>query len=143
MRELKYRVYIPENNKFVYFGLNDFDYSYRDLTSDKYPIQQYTGMKDKYGKPIYEGDVIRGIFDFGPAGFKEEILPVHWDNEKGYQWDYWRLMTIEVLGNLHEWPCRKPKSFDHNGECLTCDAWATDCPFLKFCPSPKLILKQQ
>jgi len=142
MRELKYRVYIPENNKFVYFGLNDFDYSYRDLTSDKYPIQQYTGMKDKYGKPIYEGDVIRGIFDFGPAGFKEEILPVDWNNERGYQWDYWRLMTIEVLGNLNEWPCHKPKSFDHNGECLTCDAWATDCPFLKFCPSPKLILKQ-
>jgi hypothetical protein len=142
MRELKYRVYIPEFSKFVYFGLNDFDYSDRYLTSDEYPIQQYTGMKDKYGKPIYEGDVIRGIFDFGPAGFKEEILPVTWHNERGYQWDYWRLMTIEVLGNLNEWPCHKPKSFDHNGECLTCDAWATDCPFLKFCPSPKLILKQ-
>jgi hypothetical protein len=142
MRELKYRVYIPENNKFVYFGLNDFDYSYRDLTSDKYPIQQYTGMKDKYGKLIYEGDVIRGIFDFGPAGFKEEILPVHWHNERGYQWDYWRLTTIELLGNLHEWPCHKPGSFDHNSECLTCDGWPSDCPFLKFCPSPKLILKQ-
>jgi len=145
-RELKYRVYIPEANRFVYFGLNDFDYSDRslisDLISDKYPIQQYTGMKDKYGKPIYEGDVIRGIFDFGPAGFKEEILPVHWHNERGYQWDYWRLMTIEVLGNLHEWPCHKPNSFDHNSECLTCDGWPSDCPFLKFCPSPKLILKQ-
>jgi hypothetical protein len=99
-------------------------------------------MKDKYGKLIYEGDVIRGIFDFGPAGFKEEILPVTWHNERGYQWDYWRLMTIEVLGNKYEWPCRKPGSFDENGECLTCDCWATDCPFLKFCPSPKLILKQ-
>jgi len=145
-RELKYRVYIPEANRFVYFGLNDFDYSDRslisDLISDKYPIQQYTGMKDKYGKPIYEGDVIRGIFDFGPAGFKEEILPVDWNNERGYQWDYWRLMTIEVLGNEHEWPCHKPKAFDHNSECLTCDGWPSDCPFLKFCPSPKLILKQ-
>ena len=141
MRELKYRVYIPEFSKFVYFDFNNFDYSDRYLTSDEYPIQQYTGMKDKNGKPIYEGDVIRGIFDFGPAGFKEEILPVDWNNERGYQWDYWRLMTIEVLGNLHEWPCHKPKSFDHNGECLTCDAWATDCPFLKFSSSPKLILK--
>jgi hypothetical protein len=145
-RELKYRVYIPEFSKFVYFGLNDFDYSDRslisDLISDKYPIQQYTGMKDKYGKPIYEGDVIRGIFDFGPAGFKEEILPVDWNNERGYQWDYWRLITIEVLGNLNEWPCRKPGNFDNNGECLTCDCWATDCPFLKFSPSSKLILKQ-
>jgi hypothetical protein len=132
MRELKYRVYIPEFSKYVYFGLNDFDYSDRYLTNDEYPIQQYTGMKDKYGKPIYEGDVIRGIFDFGPAGFKEEILPVDWNNERGYQWDYWRLMTIEVLGNEHEWPCHKPKAFDHKSECLTCDAWATQCPFLKF-----------
>lgn len=132
MRELKYRVYIPEFSKYVYFGLNDFDYSDRYLTNDEYPIQQYTGMKDKYGKPIYEGDVIRGIFDFGPAGFKEEILPVTWHNERGYQWDYWRLMTIEVLGNEHEWPCRKAGSFDNNGECLTCDCWATDCPFIKF-----------
>lgn len=141
MRELKYRVYIPEFSKYVYFGLNDFDYSDRYLTNDKYPIQQYTGMKDKYGKPIYEGDVIRGLFDFGPAGFKEEILPVTWHNERGYQWDYWRLMTIEVLGNLHEWPCHKPGSFDHNSECLTCDGWPSDCPFLKFCPSRKLTLK--
>jgi hypothetical protein len=141
MRELKYRVYIPEFSKYVYFGLNDFDYSDRYLTSDEYPIQQYTGMKDKYGKLIYEGDVIRGLFDFGPAGFKEEILPVTWHNERGYQWDYWRLITIEILGNEHEWPCRKPGSFDNNGECLTCDCWATDCPFLKFSSSRKLTLK--
>ena len=142
-RELKFRVYIKETSKYVYFSLGDFDYSKRVANNQSdIPIQQYTGMMDKYNQPIYEGDVIRGIFDFGPAGFKEEILPVDWNNERGYQWDYWRLMTIEVLGNLHEWPCHKPKSFDHNGECLTCDAWATDCPFLKFCPSPKLILKQ-
>jgi hypothetical protein len=142
-REYKFRVYIKETSKYVYFSLGDFDYSKRVANNQSdIPIEQFTGTKDKYGKPIYEGDIIRGIFDFGPAGFKEEILPVHWHNERGYQWDYWRLTTIEVLGNLNEWPCRKPKSFDHNGECLTCDAWATDCPFLKFCPSPKLILKQ-
>jgi hypothetical protein len=142
-RELKYRVYIKETSRYVYFSLGDFDYSKRVANNQSdIPIEQYTGMKDKYGKLIYEGDVIRGIFDFGPAGFKEEILPVTWHNERGYQWDYWRLMTIEVLGNLNEWPCRKPGNFDNNGECLTCDCWATDCPFLKFSPSSKLILKQ-
>ena len=141
-RELKYRVYIKEASRYVYFSLGDFDYSKRVANNQSdIPIEQYTGMMDKYNQPIYEGDVIRGLFDFGPAGFKEEILPVTWHNERGYQWDYWRLMTIEVLGNLHEWPCRKPKAFDHNGECLTCDGWATDCPFLKFSSSPKLILK--
>jgi len=142
MRELKYRVYDPSQKKLIYFDLHNITVADNLLCQHDHPVQQYTGMKDKYGKDIYEGDVIRGIFDFGPAGFKEEILPVDWNNERGYQWDYWRLMTIEVLGNYYEWPCHKPKSFDHNGECLTCDAWATDCPFLKFCPSPKLILKR-
>lgn len=141
-REHKYRVYIPDTNKFVYFGINDFDYSDRYLDDGKYPIQQYTCLKDKNGNPIYEGDFIRGMFDHGPAGLREEILPVRWSNEDGYQWNYWDLSTIEVIGNLNEWPCHKPNAFDHNSECLTCDGWPSDCPFLKFSPSPKLILKQ-
>ena len=141
-REHKFRVYIPETDKFVYFGINDFDYSDRYLDDGKYPIQQYTCLKDKNGNPIYEGDFIRGMFDHGPAGLREEILPVRWSNEDGYQWNYWDLSTIEVVGNLNEWPCHKPNSFDQNSECLTCDGWPSDCPFLKFSPSPKLILKQ-
>jgi hypothetical protein len=153
MRELKFRVWDLE--KKFYLNQDDEFHFYEpdrgwqcpiplcECLRDKrrYVVQQYTGIKDKYNQPIYEGDVIRGIFDFGPAGFKEEILPVVWHNERGYQWDYWNLSTIEVLGNLNEWPCRKPGSFDNNGECLTCDGWATDCPFLKFCPSPKFIIK--
>ena len=141
-RPLKFRVYIREHSKYVYFSLGDFDYSDRYLHQSDIPVEQFTGMYDKNNKPIYEGDFIRGQFDHGPAGLREEILPVEWSNEDGYQWNYWDLSTIEVIGNKHEWPCKKPGSFDGNGECLTCDCWATDCPFLKFSPSPKLILKQ-
>ena len=141
-RELKFRVYIREYDKYVYFGIGDFNYSDRYLHQSDIPVEQFTGIYDKNKKPIYEGDFIRGMFDHGPAGLREEILPVRWSNEDGYQWNYWDLSTIEVVGNEHEWPCHKPNSFDHNSECLTCDGWPSDCPFLKFSSSPKLILKQ-
>lgn len=141
-RELKFRVYIREYDKYVYFGIGDFNYSDRYLHQSDIPIEQFTGIYDKNNNPIYEGDFIRGQFDHGPAGYREEILPVKWSNEDGYQWNYWDLSTIEVVGNEHEWPCHKPNSFDHNSECLTCDGWPSDCPFLKFSSSPKLILKQ-
>ena len=48
------------------------------------------------------GDLIRGMFDFGPAGFSELMLPVCWHNLQGYQWNYWNLSTIEVVGNAFE-----------------------------------------
>ena len=130
-RELKFRVYIREYDKYVYFGIGDFNYSDRYLHQSDIPVEQFTGMYDKNNKPIYEGDFIRGQFDHGPAGYREEIMPVIWTNEDGYQWNYWDLSTIEVIGNKYQWPCKKPGSFDHNGECLICDCWATDCPFFK------------
>jgi hypothetical protein len=130
-RELKFRVYIREYDKYVYFGIGDFNYSDRYLHQSDIPVEQFTGMYDKNNKPIYEGDFIRGQFDHGPAGYREEIAPVIWTNEDGYQWNYWDLSTIEVIGNKYQWPCKKPGSFDENGECLTCDCWATDCPFFK------------
>ena len=130
-RELKFRVYIREYDKYVYFGIGDFNYSDRYLHQSDIPVEQFTGMYDKNNKPIYEGDFIRGQFDHGPAGYREEIAPVIWTNEDGYQWNYWDLSTIEVIGNKYQWPCKKPGSFDENGECLICDCWATDCPFFK------------
>ena len=116
----KFRVWDKIKKRFyngTNLNLNDYEEVYSDpagifftglhfLQKDEnqYIIQQYTGLNDKNGKEVYEGDIIRGMFDFGPAGFKEEIIPINWDNESGYQLEYCAITTIEVIGNIFENP---------------------------------------
>lgn len=71
---------------------------------EDYQILQYTGQKDKKGSKIFEGDILRGKMDFGPAGWNVVTLPVYFDNEKGYQWSDWELTSLEVVGNVFDNP---------------------------------------
>lgn len=59
MRQLKFRVYIPDHKQFSYFRLGEFDYSDRYLYQHQYPVQEFIGMHDINGKEIYEGDIVQ------------------------------------------------------------------------------------
>lgn len=133
-REFKFRVYVKELRKFIYFELGEFLHPERYLNQDGIDIQQFTGIKDAKGNPIYEGDIINfipfgekhtrvGVIVFENACYMAKSFN---DVPQGYH-IYFHDSEPEVVGNIYDLPC-KP---DHNGECMLCDELCSDCPFRK------------
>ena len=73
-----------------------------------YEAMQSTGLKDKNGTEIYEGDIIRGPYDTGIIGYEMVTTEVKYDLLKGFQLGQFDLNVTEVIGNIYENPekCR-------------------------------------
>jgi len=115
MREIKFRVWDSISKKLHGWDVISILPLYEFIHLEHYTIEQFTGLQDKNGKDIYEGDI---VFD-QVKGFDKRKSIVEWDscnpcmvlkridNKYTFQdleYDFVKcdLMTIEVIGNIHE-----------------------------------------
>lgn len=105
MRPIKFRAWDKENKKMIYNPDFVFPNYAMDENASVFVLMQYTGLKDKNGKEIYEGDIVK--YSWLPKDHPqhetgvvvvEDIRNIPSILTKGWTFE------IEVIGNIFENP---------------------------------------
>jgi uncharacterized phage protein (TIGR01671 family) len=112
-REIKFRDWDPETKEMQYFNLDQYDRTVHDAYGN---IMQFTGLLDKNGKEIYEGDLLQyDGYNFKLIN-KEKIYQIKYDDNLAQYYSYnlensfdtflvvraWK--ESKIIGNIYQNP---------------------------------------
>ena len=114
MRTIKFRIFDSEIKKYIDISASAIMLDELNNLKPNLKIEQFTGLYDKNGKEIYEGDIVsykrnvgnwtgKSLTTVHEIIFTEEINAFVMKDNSGYiklrkHWGY----EYEVIGNIHE-----------------------------------------
>ena len=131
MREIKFRAYIKKdynkeligktleissihlkkNKVIIGYSINKSNYGNKSFNYEDIELMQYTGLKDKNGKEIYEGDIVSFNLKSDSEGQPYIIGYIEYQTtfsgyrimsfEGSFALDY-NIKDVEVIGNIYD-----------------------------------------
>ena len=118
MRDIKFRVW--DGEKMIPAGVipnvrhlvttKEFDFGSMEAVvqlheTETDTLMQYTGIKDKNGVEIYEGDIVSNSSETFPIEWQDDAACNScWSVHGGYSFGANNIESFEVIGNIYENP---------------------------------------